>query len=118
MKEKVLFVILEDYADWEGAYLVTELNKGPMPGSVTRYEAKIVAPTLSGVKSLGGFHILPDYSFDTIPKDYAALILIGGDSWKTKEVERVVTFVEDAIKRGKIVGAICGAVSFLAAHDE
>lgn len=116
MKESVLFVVLDDYADWEGAYLATAINKGVMPGCEIFYETKIVGPTLGTVKSLGGFRVLPDYSFDTIPADYAALVLIGGDSWKTKDAERLVPVVDNAIKLEKVVGGICAAASFLAAH--
>ena len=43
MRRKVLFVILNDYADWEGAYLATAINKGVMPGSEMLYETKVVA---------------------------------------------------------------------------
>ncbi|MDD4760382.1 MAG: type 1 glutamine amidotransferase family protein, partial [Bacteroidaceae bacterium] len=116
MKEKVLFVVLDDYADWEGAYLATAVNKGVMPGCETCYETKIVGPSLEPVKSLGGFRVVPDYTFDTVPEDYAALVLIGGDSWRTEQAERVTSIVKDAVKRGKTLGGICGAASFLAAH--
>lgn len=116
MRRKVLFVILNDYADWEGAYLATAINKGVMPGSEMLYETKVVAPTLSEVYSLGGFRTIPDYSLDTIPEDYAALILIGGDQWKSEDAQRVVPIVDEAIKQGKVVGGICGAASFMAAH--
>ena len=33
MKKEVLFVLLDEYADWEGAFLSTSLNFGVMPGS-------------------------------------------------------------------------------------
>ncbi|WP_036879132.1 type 1 glutamine amidotransferase family protein [Xylanibacter oryzae] len=116
MKKKVLFVVLNEYADWEGAYLATAINKGVMPGRESLYETKVVGPTLSEVHSLGGFRIMPDYSIDNIPEDYAALILIGGDQWKSKDAERVAPIVSDAIKQGKVVGGICAGASFMAAH--
>ena len=33
---------------------------------------------MESVKAIGGFRMVPDYSFDTMPEDYAALVLIGG----------------------------------------
>ena len=33
MRKEVLFVLLDEYADWEGAFLSTSLNFGVMPGS-------------------------------------------------------------------------------------
>lgn len=78
MKQEVLFILLNEYADWEGAYIASSLNAGVMPGSEVKYTPKVVAPTLDAVSSIGGFHTLPNYSFQTMPADYAALILIGG----------------------------------------
>lgn len=57
-----------------------------------KYVNKVVAPTLEPVKSIGGFRTVPDYSFDTMPDDYAALVLIGGFGWATPVAERVVPY--------------------------
>lgn len=40
-----------------------------------KYVNKVVAPTLEPISSIGGFRTLPDYSFDTMPDDYVALVL-------------------------------------------
>lgn len=116
MKQEVLFILLNEYADWEGAFLSISLNTGVIPGNEIKYIPKIVAPTMEEVRSLGGFRTMPDYSFQTMPADYAALILIGGMQWKSPEAEQVAPLVEEALKRGKIVGAICNAASFLCSH--
>ena len=116
MKQEVLFLLLNEYADWEGAFLSASLNAGVMPGSEIKYVSKTVAPTLDEVHSLGGFRTLPDYSFQTLPADYAALVLIGGMQWQSEEAEQVVPLVEDALRKGKIVGGICNASLFLGAH--
>ena len=116
MKQEVLFILLNEYADWEGAFLSISLNTGVIPGNEIKYIPKIVAPTMEEVRSLGGFRTIPDYSFQTLPVDYAALVLIGGMQWKSPEAEQVALLVEEALKRGKIVGAICNAASFLCSH--
>ena len=113
MKQEVLFFILDGYADWEGAFLSVCLNTGVMPGSEIKYITKVVAPTLDPVPSIGGFRTLPDYSFQTMPTDYAALILIGGMSWQSPEAEQIVPIVQKALDQGKIVGAICNASLFM-----
>ena len=100
MKQEVLFLLLNEYADWEGAFLAISLNTGVIPGSEVKYIPKVVAPTLDVVRSVGGFRTLPDYSFQTMPADY----------------EQVVPIVQDALQRGKIVGAICNASAFMGAH--
>lgn len=115
MKE-VLFVILNDYADWEGAFLASSLSTGVLPDSEVKYCVKTVAPTREPVRSLGGWHTLPDYDFASMPEDYAALVLIGGTSWQSPEAEPVAEIVGHAVRNGKTVGAICNAASFLCAH--
>ena len=116
MKQEILFIILNEYADWEGAFIAACLNAGVMPGSEVKYTPKVVAPTLDAVRSIGGFRTLPDYCFQTMPTDYAALVLIGGMQWNSPEAEQAVPLVKDALQRGKIVGAICNAASFMAKH--
>ena len=81
-----------------------------------KYVNKFVAPTMEPIKSIGGFRLLPDYSFDTMPEDYAALVLVGGFGWATPIADKVVPIVKHAIDKGKIVGAICNAASFMAKH--
>lgn len=106
MKQEVLFIILNEYADWESAFLAASLHSGLMPGSEIKYVVKTVAPTLEAVRSLGGFRTLPDYSFDTMPSDYAGLVLIGGMQWQSPEAERIFPIVQDAFEKGKVIGGI------------
>lgn len=117
MSNKVLYILLPDYAAHEAVYLSQAIASDAFALKENpRYINKIVAPTLEPIKSLGGFRVLPDYSFETMPDDYAALALIGGFGWATPIAENVVPIVKSAIEDGKIVGAICNAVSFLAKH--
>ena len=117
MCNKILYILLPDYAAHEAVYLSEAiasdefaLKKNP------KYVNKAVAPTLEPVKSIGGFSTMPDYSFDTMPDDYAALVLIGGFGWSTPLADNVVPIVRKAIEKGKIVGAICNGASFMAKH--
>ncbi len=116
MKQKVLLVLLNEYTDWEGAFLSTALHVGVIPGSEIKYEVHTVAPTLEAVRSIGGIRTLPDYSFEKLPKDYTALILIGGNRWDSPEAELVAPLVQETLNNGKIIGAICNGVSFLCSH--
>ncbi len=117
MSNEILYLLLPDYAAHEAVYLSEGISCDEQSLKTNpKYVNKVVAPTLEVVCSCGGFRTLPDYSFDTIPDDYAALILIGGFGWSTEIAERVVPIVRKAIETGKIVGAICGAASFLAKH--
>ena len=112
---KILYILLPDYAAHEVVYLSQAIASDEYALKENpRYVNKAVAPTMEPVKSIGGFRTLPDYSFDTMPDDYAALVLIGGFGWTTPIAEQVVPIVRKAVEKGKIVGAICNGASFMA----
>lgn len=71
MKKTILFVILEQYADWEAAYLSSAIA---MLGQ-DNYEIKTVSLTTNPVHSIGGFQVIPDYDIESAPADYEALML-------------------------------------------
>ena len=113
--KKVLYVLLPQFAEHELPYLTQPLRSDAMAMKENpKYENKIVAETMEPVEAISGFRVLPDYTFDTIPDDYAALVLIGGYGWMSEAAEIVVPLVEDAIKKRRIVGAICNAASWMA----
>ncbi len=117
MSNEILYVLLPDFASHEMVYLMEALSSDeaqlkPSP----KYINKILAHTLEPVTAIGGFRVLPDYSFENMPEDYAALILIGGFGWRTPLADKVVPLVSKAIADSKIVGAICNAASFMAQH--
>ncbi|WP_300908998.1 DJ-1/PfpI family protein [uncultured Desulfovibrio sp.] len=112
MNNRVLYILLPDYAAHEAVYLSQAIASDAFALKENpKYINQIVAPTLEPVKSIGGFRVLPDYSFETMPDDYAALALIGGFGWAAPVAEKVAPLVKSAIENGKIVGAICNAVS-------
>ena len=118
MKNEVLYLLLNNYADHEPVFLASAIACDELCIKENpKYMNKVVAPTLDAVRSCSGFRTLPDYSFETMPDDYAALVLIGGFGWlDEKEANKVVLIVRRAIEKGIIVGAICNAASFLAKH--
>lgn len=117
MSKEILYVLLPDYAAHEVVYLAQAIASDEYALKENpKYVNKVVAPSMEPVKSIGGFRTLPDYSFDTMPDDYAALVLVGGFGWTTPVAEKVVPIVRKAIEDGKIVGAICNAASFMAKH--
>ena len=117
MSNEILYVLLPDYAAHEAVYLTQAVASDEYAlKDNPKYVNKVVAPTAEPVKSSGGFRTVPDYSFDTMPDDYAALVLIGGFGWSTPVAEKVVPLVSRAIEKGVVVGAICNAASFMAKH--
>ena len=112
----VLFVLLDEFADWEAAFLAPALRGGVMPGRPGSHAVRYATPGGVPVRSIGGMTVTPDCGTETLPDDCAGVILVGGMSWATPEAERIVPLVREALSRGVLVGAICNAASFLAAH--
>ena len=114
MKE-ILYILLDNYAEHEIAFLPGAVNTDELGFRKNpKYENKIVASTMEPVISIGAMRTVPDYTFETMPTDYAALVLIGGYGWLTPEADKVLPCVKDALAQGKIVGAICNAASWMA----
>ena len=107
--KKILFVILDQWADWEAAYLSSAIR---MLGQ-NQYAIKTVSLTKDSVESIGGFHVLPDYDIQSIPTDYEALILIGGMTWRNEAAQKIKPLVEKCFENNKVLGGICDASAFL-----
>ena len=114
---EILYVLLPDFASHEMVYLMEAISSDEAQLKLNpKYVNKVVAPTLEPVTAIGGFKVVPDYSFDNIPKEYAALVLIGGYGWLTPVADKVAPIVREALDKGIIVGAICNGASFMAKH--
>lgn len=112
MKNKtVLFVLLDQYADWECAYLMTALQ-GRVLDKTSPYEVKTVS-TQKTIRSIGGLTVIADYLIDEAPSDYAGLVLVGGMAWRGEDAKRILPLAKDAYDRGIVLGAICDATVFL-----
>ena len=92
MEKEIVFVLLDDFADWEAAFLAPALRAGTMPGRPASYGVKYMTPDGRPVRSIGGLRAAADCDASALP--------LGGE----------------ALARGIVVGAICNAVSFMAAH--
>lgn len=75
-----LFVLLDQYADWEGAYLLSLLNQ--------RDDWQIkTASNGPKVESIGGLQTMIDVDFSEIDRNFDLLVLIGGNSWNIQNQE-------------------------------
>lgn len=107
--KKILYVILEQWADWELAYISSAVN---MLGN-GKFENKKLSLTKDAVTSIGGVKCLPDYDLQSAPSDYDALILIGGMAWHNENAMQIKPLIDACIKKDKVLGAICDACRFL-----
>ena len=98
MSNEILYILLPDYAAHEAVYLSQAIASDEFALKTNpKYVNKVVAPTSGPVRSIGGFNTVPDYSFETMPEDYAAIVLIGGFGWATPVAEKVVPIVRQAV---------------------
>lgn len=115
MNNEILYILLPDFAAHEMVYLMEAISSDEQQLKINpKYINRIVAPSLESVTAIGGVKVIPDYSFNSVPDEYAALVLIGGFGWSTPIAEQVAPIVRHAIEKGKIVGAICNGASFMA----
>lgn len=109
MKKTILFVILQQFADWEAAYISSAIS---MLGQ-SEYDVKTVSLSKDFIQSVGGLKVMPDYDVTSVPSDYEALILIGGMTWRDEKTQQIKALVENCCQNGKVLGAICDASAFL-----
>jgi putative intracellular protease/amidase len=106
--KQILFVILNEFADWEAAPVAAAINRAD------DFCVKTVSVSKEAVKSIGGFKVEPDFTItEAMSTEFSGLILIGGNSWRTEEAKQVEQLVALAVKRNVVIGAICDATVFL-----
>lgn len=107
MKE-ILFVLLREFAEWETSPLAAAINQSE------DFCVRSVSTSLAPVRSIGGFSVNPDYDVaQALTRDFAGLLLIGGDAWRTPEAQQVTPLVERAMEKQVLLGAICDASVYL-----
>ena len=72
---QIAVLLLDQFADWEAAYLSSGLR-------LFGHDVMVRSPEGAPVRSLGGFAVQPDGRLDG-PADFDGLALIGGTSWRT-----------------------------------
>jgi putative intracellular protease/amidase len=112
--DKVIILILDKFADWEPAFVASWLQGDLAPG---RYEVLFASTDKKPKRSIGNMNVLPDLSWDDVPFDAKALILIGADdSWRKQAYPQIVALAQRFKQEGKVLGAICDAARFAGAN--
>ena len=116
--KNIVFVILDEFADWEAAFLSSGLNdKNITKNYITNFAS--IDKNLK--KSMGNLKVLPDLTLKEIDEnDVDGLVLIGGRTWRS-QIEETNTKIVELVKKfknnpNKVVGAICDAAYFLATN--
>ena len=116
--KKIVFVILDKFANWELAYLSAALGNEQL--GTTQYTV-LYASTNKEVKtSIGNLKALPDLSIWEIPEDISALVFIGAEgSWRNlsqEQTSQLLTLAQKVKANGKVLGAICDSAYFCAVN--
>lgn len=112
--EKVVFILLEEFADWEVTPLAAELNTPDADHPA--FEVLFASDKVEFINSIGGMKVMPDMRLNEITDDFKALFLIGGTGWRSKSAEALVPIVKRFLDQGKVVGTICDSARFMAAN--
>lgn len=105
---KALFFLYEGYVDWEISILSYILN-------VTGVEINTTALN-DEVTHKGAFKVKLDINIEACnPNNYDALIIPGGEPDPFIKDEQVLNLVREFDDQGKVISAICGGTTFLAA---
>ena len=116
--KNIVFVILDEFADWEAAFLSSALNDKNITKNYTTNFASI---DKNLKKSMGNLKVLPDLTLKEIDEnDVDGLVLIDGRTWRS-QIEETNTKIVELVKKfknnpNKVVGAICDAAYFLATN--
>ncbi|NOU97732.1 glutamine amidotransferase [Paenibacillus sp. LMG 31456] len=110
MKEVVLIVLTDGFADWEASYVSAEINK---PDS--KYIIKTVAIDKEPKVSMGGLQVLPHYSLNEFASitSVAMLIIPGGTGWRERQNQQLSGLVKNCFQNKIPIAAICDATTFL-----
>lgn len=106
MSQLILFLLLDQFADWETAYLSSALIS-------FGHTVQTVSLDCSPIRSIGGFSLLPDHSLVSAPAKFDGLVLIGGNSWRSDAARQAEPLIHIAYAQECPLGAICDAAGFL-----
>lgn len=111
MQKHIIIYILDRFADWEGAYVASLLRNNEIGFN---HRVTWASNDKNPKRSLGDMTALPDITTREISIDADALILIGGDSWKSPEAKAIVPILKKFKEQRKVLGFICDAARFAA----
>ena len=116
--KKIIFVILDKFANWELAYLSAALGNEQL--GTTQYTVLYASTDKEAKTSIGNLKALPDLSIWEIPKDISALVFIGAEgSWRNlskEQTSQLLTLAKKVKANGKVLGAICDSARFCAVN--
>ena len=114
--KNVYLYVFDTMSDWEYGYLIAELNSGRyFKKNLPPLKVLTVGATKNVITTMGGLKIKPAITLDECSLERNDLIILpGGNTWGEIIHQPILKRVDEALKLGTIVAAICGATEGLA----
>jgi putative intracellular protease/amidase len=107
--QKIYVFIFDGYSDWEPSYAMAEINTSD------KYQLLTVALEKTAVRSVGGLTVIPDFALNDIDLRGAEMIILpGGPAWEQKKNQEIIPVLQEFIRLGGKIAAICSATTVLA----
>ena len=108
--------VLNTLADYEIAYLTSELNSGRfLDKTKGTVEIIMVGSSMETVRTMGGLAITPSLAVDNIAfAEGDLLVLPGANTWFESNNQSILNIIPELLQRNITVAAICGATVALA----
>jgi putative intracellular protease/amidase len=116
MAKTAYLYVFDTMADWEPAFLISELNSGRyFKKNTTEYQVTTLGISNMPITTMGGIRIVPDITVDDFTVTNASLLILpGGNTWLEAIHKPIFNKVNKCLQSGILVAAICGATFGLA----
>tara|TARA_Y100000588_G_scaffold314074_1_gene341532 strand:- start:128 stop:709 length:582 start_codon:yes stop_codon:yes gene_type:complete len=103
-------------AEWEIANILQAMSMEQMINKEeSKFQVKTFALNKDPIKTIGGLSIIPDLTIEEVKsEDMTAILLPGAENWSDKAHSQVIENAIEALDKGILVCAICGATLELA----
>ncbi len=107
--------VLDTLADWEIAYLTSELNSRRFLIKTKEINLITIGKTPDPITTMGGIKIIPETTIEKADfKEGDFLIIPGSDKWLSGEHHEIIELTEKLIDKNVNIAAICAATAALA----
>ena len=112
----VYFYALNQLADWETGYVLSELHSGRFfKKDAPALTLKTVTSNNEPITTMGGMMLTPNCAMNKIEASRQNLLILpGADSWDSPQHHHIREVAGEFVSQGGTVAAICGATLALA----
>ncbi|WP_162946623.1 DJ-1/PfpI family protein [Chitinophaga barathri] len=112
MKNKTCYLfVFNGYSDWEPALAAASLQQ------FSEYEVRPFSIDGKAVISAANLQVIPQLSLAELDATLADIVILpGGAAWAEGKNREISPFIQDVLRKGKLLAAICDATLYLASQ--